>query len=62
MLMFLVVHQDIVLREASRAMFLEERAISAVKNVDLWICEARVISSISRAILLADKGGPVSKY
>lgn len=60
-LVLLVVHEDIVLREAARTVAREEGAVASIEYVYFWIRESRVMRRIDSAIPLTDERRPITE-
>jgi hypothetical protein len=54
----LVVHENIILREASRSVFLKEGAVTSMQNVNFWEGKTRIASLVDGTILLTDERCP----
>lgn len=53
-----IIHAKIVLREASRAITIEERAVAAVKYIQVRVTEMWIIHSIHGSVLFTKIRGP----
>jgi hypothetical protein len=53
-LVLFVIHLDVVLRVTERPVRSEERAVSAIQNVHVWVCKIGISIDIDRAVLVTN--------